>query len=49
MAYGFWQLKDHEKGYPTHDMELAAIVFTLKARRHYPYGEQFNVFRATRV
>ena len=28
--YGSRQLKNHEQNYPTHDMELAAIVFTLK-------------------
>ena len=31
MAYGSRQLKNHEQSYPTHDMELAAIVFALKA------------------
>ena len=31
VAYGSRQLKNHEKSYPTHDMELAAIVFALKA------------------
>ena len=31
VAYGFWKLKNHEQNYPTHDMELAAIVFALKA------------------
>ena len=30
MAYGSWQLKNHEQSYPTHDMELVAIVFALK-------------------
>ena len=30
VAYGSRQLKNHERNYPTHDMELAAIVFTLK-------------------
>ena len=30
VAYGSQQLKNHEQNYPTHDMELAAIVFTLK-------------------
>ena len=24
MAYGSWQLKNHERSYPMHDMELAA-------------------------
>ena len=27
-----------------HDIELAAIVFSLKIWRHYLYGEQFKVF-----
>ena len=30
IAYGSRQLKVHEKNYPTHDLELAAIVFALK-------------------
>ena len=30
VAYGFRQLKNHERNYPTHDMELVAIVFALK-------------------
>ena len=29
VAYGSKQLKNHEQNYPTHDMELAAIVFAL--------------------
>ncbi|KAL5578553.1 hypothetical protein UlMin_020254 [Ulmus minor] len=32
------QLKDYEKKYPTHDLELAAVVFALKIWRHYLYG-----------
>ena len=44
VAYGSWQLKNHEQSYSTHDMELAAIVFALKIWRHYLYGEQFKVF-----
>ena len=44
MAYGSRQLKNHKQNYPTHDMELAAIVFAMKAWRHYLYGEQFEVF-----
>ena len=38
------QLKNHERSYPTHDMELATIVFALKIWRYYLYGEQFEVF-----
>ena len=44
VAYGSRQLKNHEHNYPTHDMELAAIVFSLKIWRHYLYDEQFKLF-----
>ena len=30
IAYASRQLKVHEKNYPTHDLELAAVVFALK-------------------
>ena len=40
VAYGSKQLNNHEQNYPTHDLELAAIAFTLKILRHYLYGEQ---------
>jgi len=38
VAYASRQLKVHERNYPTHDLELAAIVFALKIWRHYLYG-----------
>jgi len=38
------KLKVHEKNYPTHDLELAAVVFALMIWRHYLYGAQFRVF-----
>lgn len=44
MAYASRQLKIHEKNYPTHDLELAAIIFALKIWRHYLYGCSFGVF-----
>ncbi|RVW12300.1 Transposon Ty3-G Gag-Pol polyprotein [Vitis vinifera] len=44
VAYASRQLKNHEQNYPTHDLELAAIVFALKLWRHYLYGENFEVF-----
>ena len=34
----------YERNYPTHDLELLAIVFALKIWRHYLYGAQFRVF-----
>ncbi|KAA3466440.1 Retrovirus-related Pol polyprotein from transposon 17.6 [Gossypium australe] len=44
IAYALRQLKPHEKNYPTHDLELAAIVFALKFWRHHLYVEKFHVF-----
>ncbi|XP_026383992.1 uncharacterized protein LOC113279511 [Papaver somniferum] len=38
------KLRVHEKNYPTHDLELAAIIFSLKLWRHYLYGERFEIF-----
>ena len=34
VAYGSHQLKNHEQNYPTHNIELATIVFALKIWRH---------------
>ena len=44
VAYASRQLKPHEKNYPTHDLELAAIVFALKIWRHYLYGEKYFIY-----
>ena len=44
VAYGSRQLKNNEQNYPTHDMELAVVVFALKIWHHYLYGEQLEVF-----
>ena len=44
IAYGSRKLNNHEQNYPTHDLELAAIVFALNIWHHYLYGEQFEVF-----
>jgi hypothetical protein len=30
IAYALRQLRKHEKNYPTHDLELAAVVHALK-------------------
>ena len=38
------QLKFHEKNYPTHDLELAVVVFALKIWRHYLYGVHVDVY-----
>lgn len=44
VAYASRQLKPHERNYPTHDLELAAIVHALKTWRHYLYGERFELY-----
>jgi ribonuclease HI len=44
IAYASRQLKDHEKNYPTHDLELAAIVFALKIWRHYLFREKVEIY-----
>ncbi|KAL0539443.1 hypothetical protein IC582_023655 [Cucumis melo] len=43
VAYASRQLKIHEQNYPTHDLELAAVVFALKMWRHYLYGEKIQI------
>ena len=44
IAYASRQLKKHEQNYPTHDLELAAVVFALKIWRHYLYGVPCQIF-----
>ena len=43
---GLWfsEVEESRADYPTHDMELVAVVFALKIWHHYLYGEQFEVF-----
>ena len=42
IAYASRKLKKHEKNYPTHNLDLAAVVFTLKIWRHYLYGVHYG-------
>ncbi|KAJ0547984.1 putative nucleotidyltransferase, Ribonuclease H [Helianthus annuus] len=44
IAYSSRQLKIHESKYPTHDLELAAVVFALKIWRHYLYRVKCTIF-----
>ncbi|KAL8091678.1 hypothetical protein AgCh_034078 [Apium graveolens] len=44
IAYTSRQLKEYEIRYPTHDLELATIVFALKIWRHYLYREKCEIF-----
>jgi hypothetical protein len=44
IAYSSRALRPHEKNYPTHDLELAAVVDALKMWRHYLMGTHYNIF-----
>ena len=44
VAYASRQLKPHEKNYPIHNLDLIAIVFSLKIWRHYFFGEKCHVY-----
>ena len=44
VGYESRQLKPHEQNYPTHDLELVAVVFALKIWRHYLYGEKCRIY-----
>jgi hypothetical protein len=44
VAYASRQLRKHEEKYPTHDLELAAVVHYLKIWRHYIIGKRCDVY-----
>jgi hypothetical protein len=44
VAYASRQLRKHEEKYPTHDLELAAVVHALKIWRHYIIGKRCEVY-----
>jgi hypothetical protein len=44
IAFASWALRPHEINYPTHDLELAAVVHALKIWRHYLMGNCCNIF-----
>ena len=44
VAYESKKLKPHEQKYPTHDLELVAVVFASKIWRHYLYGEMCKIY-----
>ena len=43
IAYASRKLKPHEENYPTHDLELAAVMLSLKIWRHYLIGISFEL------
>jgi hypothetical protein len=44
IVYASRQLKTHEQNYPTHDLELAVVVHTLKIWRHYLIGNKCEIY-----
>ena len=44
VTYASRQLKHHEENYPTHDLELAAVVHALKIWRHYLLGNLCHIY-----
>ena len=44
VAYASRQLKDYGKNYPTHDLELAMVVFALKIWWHCLYGKKTQIY-----
>jgi hypothetical protein len=44
IAYASRALRPHEKNYPTHDLELGAVVHALKLCRHYLMGNHCNIY-----
>jgi ribonuclease HI len=44
VAYASRQLRKHETHYPTHDLELAAVVHALKIWRHYLMGKRCELY-----
>jgi hypothetical protein len=44
VAYASRQVRKHEVNYPTHDLELAAVVHALKIWRHYLMGKRCELY-----
>lgn len=44
IAYASRQLKDYETQYPTYDLKLAVVIFTLKIWQHYLHKIKCNIY-----
>jgi hypothetical protein len=44
VCYASHHLRKHEENYPTHDLELAAVVHALKIWRHYLIGHRCEIY-----
>jgi hypothetical protein len=43
-SYALGQLRKHEENYPTHDLDLAAVVHALKIWRYYLIGHRCEIY-----
>jgi hypothetical protein len=44
ISYSSRQLRSHEEHYPTHDLELAAMVMALRTWQHYLLGNTTHIY-----
>jgi hypothetical protein len=44
ISYSLRQLRRHEEHYPTHDLELAAVVMALRTWHHHPLGNAVHIY-----
>ena len=44
IAYASRALRNHEKNYPTYDLELATVIHALKLWRHHLMGTHCNIY-----
>ena len=44
VAYASRQLRKHEENYPTHDLEMAAVIHALKEWRHFLLGNRCEIY-----
>jgi hypothetical protein len=44
IAYASRALRTHEQNYPTHDLELTAVIHALKIQRHHLMGTKCHIY-----
>jgi hypothetical protein len=44
ISYSSQQLRCHEEHYPSHDLELVAVVMALRAWRYYLHGNVVHIY-----
>jgi hypothetical protein len=49
IAYASRALRTHEQNYPTHDLELAAIIHALNIWRHHLMGTKGHIILTIKV